>query len=195
MNCVMKRNMCGSIHGRDSTPYESWHGNKPDLLTMSMIPFGSVVMAHVPLKLQVIHGDRAILNYAVGTALRHKRAKGGLILFNPLTKREVIRRTYKVIGPVVPSQIRPEYDMDGDGNVTETTVSQDTLEATADVNDYKCLIGTIHQDDEDLELCKNVDVLEEVFDAADGPILVAYRRRRKPNGKFEPKSEDDEYDD
>ena len=77
--------------------------------------------------------------------------------------------------------------------MTETTVSQDTGDTTADVNDYKYLIGTIHRDDEDLELYKTVDVLEEVFDADDGPLLVAYRRRLKPNGKFEPKSEDDEY--
>ena len=83
----------------------------------------------------------------------------------------------------MPSQSRPEYDIDVDGNVTETTVSQDTVEATADVNDYKYLIGTIHRDDEDLELYKTVDVLEEVFDADDGPLLVAYRRRLKPNGK------------
>ena len=62
-----------------------------------MIPFGSVVMAHVPLKLQATHGDRAILNYAVGTALRHIGAKGGLILFNPLTKRDVIRRNTRLL--------------------------------------------------------------------------------------------------
>ena len=67
----MKHNMCGSIHGPDSTPYELCHGHKPDLLTMPMLPFGSIVMAHVPLKQQDTHGDRAILNYAVGTALRH----------------------------------------------------------------------------------------------------------------------------
>ena len=160
----MKRNMCGSIHGPDSTPYELWHGHKPDLLTMPMIPFGSIVMAHVPLKQQDTHGDRAILNYAVGTALRHKGAKGGLILFNPLTKRDVIRRTYKIIGPTVPLQARPEYEIDEDGNVTITTVSQDTADPTSDVNDFKYLIGTIHRDDEDLELYKTVDVLEEEFD-------------------------------
>ena len=160
---------------------------------MPMIPFGSIVMAHVPLKQQDTHGDRAILNYAVGTALRHKGAKGGLILFNPLAKRDVIRRTYKVIGPTVPLQNRPEYEIDEDGNVTMTTVSQDTVEPTSDVNDFKYLIGTIHRDDEDLELYKTVDVLEEEFDEDEGPLIVAYRRRLKSNGTFEPKSEDDEY--
>ena len=88
-------------------------------------------MAHVPLKQQDTHGDRAILNYAVGVALRHKGAKGGLILFNHLTKREVIRRTYKIIGPTVPSTTRPEYELDETGIMTETTVSQDTDSTTA----------------------------------------------------------------
>ena len=91
MDYAMKHKMCRSIHGPDSTPYEIWHGHKPDLLTMPMIPFVSVVMAHVPLTQQETHGDRTILNYAVGTALRNKGAKGGLILFNQMTKRDLIR--------------------------------------------------------------------------------------------------------
>ena len=77
--------------------------------------------------------------------------------------------------------------------MTATTVSQDTDSTTADVNDFKYLIGTIHRDDEDLELYKTVDVLEETFDDDDGPLIVAYRRRLKPNGQLEPKCEDDEY--
>ena len=36
------------------------------------------------------------------------------------------------------------------------------------MNDYKYLIGTIHRDDEDLELYKTVDVLEEEFDEDEG---------------------------
>ena len=31
MDCVIKHNMCGSIHGPDSTPYDLWHDHKPDL--------------------------------------------------------------------------------------------------------------------------------------------------------------------
>ena len=33
-----------------------------------------IVMAHVPLQQQDTHGDRAILNYSVGTAIRYKGA-------------------------------------------------------------------------------------------------------------------------
>ena len=72
---------------------------------MPMIPYGTVVMSHIPLQQHDTHGDRAILN---------KGAKGGLILFNQLTKRDVLRRTNKTIGPTVPSQTRPEYDIDVD---------------------------------------------------------------------------------
>ena len=88
----------------------------------------------------------------------------------------------RLFGPTVPLQNRPEYEIDEDGNVTRTTVSQDTVEPTSDVNEFKCLIGTIHRDDEDLELYKTVDVLEEEFDEDEGPLIVAYRRRLKTNG-------------
>ena len=89
-------------------------------------------------------------------------------------------------------QNRPKYEIDEDGNVTSTNVSQDTAEPTADVNYFK-LIGTIHRDDEDLKLYKTVDVLEEEFDEDEGPPIVAYRRRLESNGTFEPKSKDVEY--
>ena len=114
-------------------------------------------------------------------------------MFNPLTKHEMIRHTYKILGPTVPSQTRPDYELDEAGNVTTTTVTQDTVEDTANVNDYKYLIGTIHRDDDELELYKTVDVLEEAFNGEEGPLIVAYRRRIKPNGRFEPQCEDNEY--
>ena len=52
----------------------------------------------------------------------------------------------------MPSQTRPGYEIDEDGNVTATTVTQDTVGDIVDVNYYKYLIGTIHRDDDDLEL-------------------------------------------
>ena len=64
--------------------------------------------------------------------------------------------------------------------MTETTVTQDTVDDTADVTDSKYLIGTIHRDDEDLELCKTVDVLEETFDDEEGPLVVAIDADLKP---------------
>ena len=99
-----------------------------------MIPFGSIVMAHIPLDQQTTNGPKSIKTYAVGTALGHL---GGLRLFNPLTKREVIRRTYKVLDPESHSLDRQEYEISVDGDVTLKPVSVDTTSVTHDVLDYK----------------------------------------------------------
>ena len=47
---IMKANMMGSVHGPTASPYELWNGQKLDLLKLPMIPFGTLVMAHVPLE-------------------------------------------------------------------------------------------------------------------------------------------------
>ena len=117
-----------------------------------MIPFGSVVMAHVPLDQQTTDGPRSILHYAVGTSL-------GLQLFNPGTERVVIRRTYKVLGPEPQPYTRPEYEIDADGDVTVTSVSIDTKEVSEDVSDYQYLVGTVHRDKDNLELYKTMSVV------------------------------------
>ena len=87
------------------------------------------------------NGDRSILSYAFGTAFRHTVAKRGFILFNPLTKRDVVPRTYKIISPAVPSPARLTYEMVKAGIITETNVTQDTTEVavttTAEVNDNR----------------------------------------------------------
>ena len=188
---IHKANLMGSVHGPSTCPYELWTGKKPDLLTLPMIPFGSVVMAHVPLTQQAVGSPKSILHYAVGTAMGHQ---GELRLFNPATKRAVIRRTYKLIGPTPQSQIRTEYEIAESGDVTSTTASQEPLLVSADVDDYKYLIGTLHRDiDYELELFKTVDVLVETFDELEGPVIVAYRCRVDATGKLLPKTEDDEY--
>ena len=57
----------------------------------------------------------------------------------------------------------PVYQIDGAGDITASTVTKGTPEAATDVNGYKYLIGTIHHDEDDFELYKTVEVLEEVF--------------------------------
>ena len=148
-------------------------------------------MAHVPLSQQEMGSPTSILHYAVGTSMGHR---GGLRLWNPKTKREIIRHTYKTIGIMLPSQIRPEYELAENGDVTVTPVSQGTTGVSHDVDDYKYLIGTFHRDvDYELELFKTVDVVEETFDVDEGPIIVAYRRRVTETGKVLPLTEDDDY--
>ena len=73
-----------------------------------MLPFGSIVMAHIPLKLQSAGSQRAEVTYSVGTSLAHKK---GLILYNPRTKREIVRGTFKTIGPVRPTSQRATYEV------------------------------------------------------------------------------------
>ena len=63
----------------------------------------------------------------------------------------------------MPLQTRPEYEMYEAGNVTKTTLTQDTVDDAADVTDYKHLIGIIHRVDGDLELYKTIDLLKETF--------------------------------
>ena len=187
---IMKANLMGSLHGPTQCPYQLWTGKHPDALKLPMIPFGSVVMAHVPLDQQTTDGPRSILHYAVGTSLSHL---GGLKLFNPVTKRVVTRRTYKVLGPEPQPYTQPEYEIDAEGDVTETSVSVDTPEVSGDVLDYKYLIGTIHLDPDDMEYYKVVDVVEETYDETEGPLIVAYRRHVTPTGKHLKKTEEDDY--
>ena len=72
-------------------------------------------------------------------------------------------------------------------------MSVDTTEASGDVNEYKYLIGTIHQDPDDLEYYKVTDVLEEEYDETEGPLIVAYRRHVSKTRRHLKKTEEDDY--
>ena len=102
------------------SPYELWEGRKVDLNSTPLIPFGSIVMAHIPLADQLgTLGPRSFETVAVGHATGHK---GGVQLFNPLTKRVIIRRTFKVMGASrVPSRnfefTAVDHDSVDDGGV------------------------------------------------------------------------------
>ena len=86
------------------SPHEMWEGKKLDLNSTPLIPFGSIVMAHIPLALQQgTLGPRCFETVAVGAAPGHK---GNIKLYNPLTKRTFFRRSFRVMGPVpIPSKI------------------------------------------------------------------------------------------
>ena len=187
---IMKANFMGSVHGPMQCPYQLWTGKHPDALKLPMIPFGSVVMAHVPLDQQTTDGPRSVLHHAVGTSLGHL---GGLRLLNPVTKRIVVRRTYKVLGPEPQPYTIPVYEISADGDVTEQPVSVDTNDLSGDVNEYKYLINTIHLDPDDGEYYKVTDVVEETYDDTEGPLIVAYRRHVSKTGKHLKKTSEDDY--
>ena len=93
---------------------------------------------------------------------------GGLKLFNPATKRESIRRTFKTIGPVRQPQLSSVFELTEDDTLTESPPTVHSSEPIADVDDFKYLIGTTHRDNDTLELHVTVDVLAEEFDAEVG---------------------------
>ena len=81
-------------------------------------------------------------------------------MYNPKTKRAVIRRTYKILGPTPQPPTHPEYEISVDDDVTVTPVSVNTTVVSDDVIDYKYLIGTLHRDvDYELDVFKTVDVI------------------------------------
>ena len=66
------------------------------LKTTPILPFGTRVLAHLPLKLQTALSGRAFDAIYVGRA---PGVKGAIKLFNPSSKRIILRRTFKVLGP------------------------------------------------------------------------------------------------
>lgn len=66
-----------------------------DLLVVPALPFGSRVIAHIPLKMQQAHSLRGVRTIYVGSA---PGVKGGILLFDPATKRTKVRVTFKNMG-------------------------------------------------------------------------------------------------
>ena len=93
---IDKMNMSPKHDALTTTPYFEWHGRKPDLLRNPAIPFGSIVMAWIPLEDQTALSGRSIKTYYVGMSDSHK---GGILLYNFKTKRTIVRRSYRIMGP------------------------------------------------------------------------------------------------
>ena len=66
---------------------------KASFKTTLILPFGTRVLAHLPLKLQTALSGRAFDAIYVGRA---PVVKGAIKLFNPSSKRIILRRTFKV---------------------------------------------------------------------------------------------------
>ena len=91
---LFKINLHPRLSHPTTTPYETWHGRKMDLKSTPLIPFGTMVQAHVPLSLQTALSGRSFPTYAVGTCPNHR---GGILLFNPRTMRTIVRRSFKLM--------------------------------------------------------------------------------------------------
>ena len=77
------------------SPYQLFDGFTPNFKVTPRLPYGTTVVAQYPLALQTIRTGRGFEAVVIGRADDHI---GGIKLFNPLTKKVIIRRTYKVIG-------------------------------------------------------------------------------------------------
>ena len=95
-DCQFKENLLPKPRLGHKSSFSMWYGHDFNLSTCPLLPFGSVVMAHVPVSQQVALGPRSFQTYAVGVA---PGVKGGVRLYNPVTKRIIIRRSFKVVGP------------------------------------------------------------------------------------------------
>jgi hypothetical protein len=93
MHCVDLHNI---LPDRDTgiSPFERFHGRAPDLSFSPILPFGSVVMAHIPLCHQTALSGRSIETIYVGRAPLHRDA---ILVFNPKTKRILVRHSFKYL--------------------------------------------------------------------------------------------------
>ena len=188
---IMKSNLLPMLT-TTTTPYQLWTNSTDpiNLDLLPMIPFGTIVMAHVPVHLQSTLHPKSIRMIAVGSSLIHQ---GGILLYNPLTNKVITRRTFKQIGPIDISTITPEYTVnyEEDGIPIEfpLNVTPETTINSNDFDDYKYLINTIHRDDEDQKLYKiiNIDVINSDID---GDIIVGYRQHVLNNNKLDPTDTD-----
>jgi hypothetical protein len=175
---IMKLNLMPNSNLEGKSPREYIYNQRIDLNNYPILPFGTVVMAHIPLNEQTKLGPRAVKHYAVGTSLLHYQ---GIKLFNPETKRIIIRRTFKTIGSNNPLSIpdyfqcylTPDNQLISEETSTDVTINEDT--PVDDVNKYKYLINTIHKDDDDDKLYKVTRL--GIIDHNNHDIIVAYRKR------------------
>jgi hypothetical protein len=85
-------------------------------------------MAHVPTELQSGMGARSYETFSVGCA---PGVKGGILLYVPQTKRIIVRRTFKAIGPRRPQTLTTPYDIEYDTEPINSDLSS-TLDSDND---------------------------------------------------------------
>ena len=76
-DAVFKSNIQSKLRLNGKSSYTLWYGNPPDMLHHHILPFGTIVMAHIPLLLQTKFSGAAILTYYFGCSPDHH---GGLLL-------------------------------------------------------------------------------------------------------------------
>ena len=127
LDCVYKTNLLPKERLQWHYPASLWGSDSINLRKTPMVPFGTIVMAHVPTKHQTGLGANSFEAIAVGCT---PGTKGGLLLYNPKSKRTICRRTFKIIGPILPVASEPIHI-----ELPRSTEVPDVLEDTSDATD------------------------------------------------------------
>ncbi len=104
---VLKYNATPTHRNPLTTPYTEWTGKKHDLLNNPLLAFGTIVMAHLPIEQQHALSGKSFEAYYVGSAPDYR---GGILLYDPLSKRTIIRRSYKVLGDNAQEDMNLHYE-------------------------------------------------------------------------------------
>ena len=105
---LFKMDLMPSPTDPTTNPYFNWYGHHYDMLKQPILDFGCVVMAHVPKVKQGMLTCKSIETYYVGV---HEHGRhGGILLYDPKTKRTQVRRSFRVIGPVAQAPSRVLYE-------------------------------------------------------------------------------------
>jgi hypothetical protein len=137
-HAVDMRNILPRKRFNGMTPYEKWFGIPYDLLKHPTVPFGSVVMSHIPLDQQTALSGRSIEGIAIGPSFEHDF---GLRIFNPLTKRESIRHSYRNFGEQEP--ISTTYVFDAAHNLLSLS-SIDEINPPVSISESSTLSKRVH---------------------------------------------------
>jgi hypothetical protein len=87
LDAVFKLNLIPKPRLNHSSPYHAWFGKPFDFLRSPLLPFGTAVMAHVPLEQQTKFGVKSIPTLAVGAS---DSVNHGILLF-PNTQAKRLR--------------------------------------------------------------------------------------------------------
>ena len=87
-------NSLPTAHNPTASPYQLYDKFTIDVNRTPILPYGTLVVAQIPLEKQTIRTGRGFKALVIGRAPEHV---GGLLLFNLKTHRTIIRRTFKIV--------------------------------------------------------------------------------------------------
>ena len=124
---VDKFNASPTSNHPTASPYQLYDKFTLDITQTPLLPYGITVIAQIPPQLQTVRTGRGFEAIVIGRAPEHSH---GIKLFNISTKREITRRTFKVIGE------HPIKGLIFDKPITIEISPDDDIESTTDNETY-----------------------------------------------------------